>query len=264
MTDTPMSPALEQAEIARKAAETRKLTLEAEGVALANRLKEVEIRKEGAVADKERAMALYQGLSYTKAKRSDELELIRSHYHHEYLFAGVVDEDTVDPCLMQMAAWHRENPGKKDAEGNVIELGAPMNIYVDSPGGSCSDGFHLFDQIYHYSLRGGGTHKVTIIVRGMAASMAGILVQAADERVMGANAQMLIHQVSTWAQGSTGDLEDVMERLNMLNDQVIDSFMERANSDQIDRQTFAANWKRRDWWLRAKQAKEYGFVDRIG
>src|SRR5690606_25959956 len=102
------------------------------------------------------------------------------------------------------------------------------HITINSPGGSVVDGFHLFDQLAMYSKRGGGGHHITMTVRGEAASMAGILLQAADERVIGPRAQILVHEIAAWSQGSIGAIKDDVKRLDMMTEQVIKIFLDRA------------------------------------
>lgn len=254
MTDTniPMSPERDKAEIAESEARKRKIDLETKGLELDHDLKREQIRTAKATSLKEEALAISQK-AYTDATiRAEEFTLLGNHYHHVYTFMDAVDELSVDACLAQLAVWDRQS---KDC---------PMHIVINSPGGNVVAGFHLFDQIAAYSKRGGGDHVVTMTVRGYAASMAGILLQAADERIIGPRAYLLIHQVSSWAQGSLGDLKDKMKWLDMMCEQVIDLFMDRADTEKINRDAFITNWERKDWWLTAERALEFGFVDRIG
>lgn len=254
MTDTniPMSPERDKAEIAESEARRRKIDLETRGLELDHDLKREQIRTAKATSLKEEALAISQK-AYTDATiRAEEFTLLGNHYHHVHDFRDQVDEVSVGECLAQLAVWDRQDEN------------CPMHIVMNSPGGSVVPGFHLFDQISAYSLLGGGKHTVTMTVRGYAASMAGILLQAADERVMGPRAYLLIHQVSSWAEGSMGALKDKMKWLDMMGEQVIDLFMERANPEKITREGFVTMWERKDAWLTAPQALEYGFIDRIG
>ena len=71
----------------------------------------------------------------------------------------------------------------------------------------------LFD--YIQELRRDG-HYVTTSARGMAASMAGILLQAGGHRVMGREAQVLIREVSSFAIRKVGEIEDEVTLLKSL------------------------------------------------
>jgi ATP-dependent protease ClpP protease subunit len=154
-----------------------------------------------------------------------------------------------------MAIWHRLDDAEKKYR--------PMHIIVDSPGGSVIDGMHLFDQMVTYSERGGGPHKITITVRGYAASMAGILLQAADVRKIGPESYLMIHEVSSFAAGKIGELKDEIKFLDKISDRVANIFVERSKK-KISLAKFKSNWNRQDWWLTSKEALDYGFVDEIG
>lgn len=226
--------------------------------ALVGKLAE-ETRKEKAIADKEEALASYQQLSLAKAVRGEELELIRSHYHHEFMLAGPIMEDTVDTCLIQMAAWHRQ------------DRTCPMHIIIDSPGGSVIDGMHLFDQITAYSKRPWdtsdrpkGTHDTTITIRGMAASMAGILVQSADTRIIGPEAYLMIHEMTTKTVGKLSEIKNEVKFCEMISARIKQVFLNRSG-DKMTGERFDAGWADgRDWWMDSQTAVNSGFVDRIG
>lgn len=186
-----------------------------------------------------------------KKEENEQREAQKPFRGGEYLFLDDVNDRSIHALLDGLDRIHRNDPE------------APMNITINSPGGSVIDGMHAIDVISLYSLRGGGTHKVTMTVRGMAASMAGILLQAADERVMGPQSHLLIHEVSAYAGGKLGAIQDEVKFLEMLSKRVIDLFISRCD-DKITAATFKKNWNRTDWWLGADEAKKYGFIDRIG
>jgi ATP-dependent protease ClpP protease subunit len=111
------------------------------------------------------------------------------------------------------------------------------------------------------SLREDGI-KVTTAVLGMAASMAGVLLQAGDERVVGPNAHILIHEVNVDSMGGkVSALEDETKFLRRLNVRSYEILAARAKLKVAAIETRA---KRRDWWLTAEEAVELGFADRIG
>ena len=183
--------------------------------------------------------------------RAEEFTLAADHYHHHLHFMSGVESKSVDKALQQLAVWHRQDPY------------CDMDITMQSGGGSAMDGMHLFDQITAYSLRGGGTHRVTMTVRGYAASMAAILLQAADERVIGPESYLMIHEVSSGAQGKIGELKTEVKFLEHLCSRIVDLFVDRSHK-KITRKQFETNWKSNDWWLDSAESLKLGFVDRIG
>jgi ATP-dependent protease ClpP protease subunit len=95
-------------------------------------------------------------------------------HHGTYYFMSQVDEKSVRQCMSALALWERLKPGKE------------ISITFSSPGGSLVEGFALFDYITMLRRKG---HKVETGALGMAASMAGILLQAGDVRWMSKECQ---------------------------------------------------------------------------
>lgn len=242
---------LPEAEMLKATAEAEKLQAEAEAA-------RAEARKSLAIAQKEEYYAESARISRDSALRTEKLNLSGNHYHHEFEFVAPVHEDSVAACLAQLAVWHREDPE------------CDMHIIMNSPGGTVVDGLHMFDQLAGYSLREWdtsdrpkGTHRTTVTARGYCASMAGILLQAADRRRIGPESFLMIHQVSSWADGSIGEIQDKVKFLDKVSDRIVDIFLRRAGG-KIDREKFVQNWDRQDWWLTSSECLELGLVDEIG
>lgn len=172
-----------------------------------------------------------------------------------YRYLSQVDDNSVSACIKKLDAWHREDPG------------CEMTIIFDSPGGSVVPGFHLFDHVL--GLRAAG-HRIVTMTRGYAASMAGILLQSGDWRVMGPNATLMIHEVSFGAHGKLGDVEDTTEFAKMLWGRALDIFAERcAGADpatatkRLSRRALENRSRRKNWWIRAADALAFGLVDEV-
>lgn len=137
----------------------------------------------------------------------------------------------------------------------------PVTININSPGGSVTDGLALYDTIQRLRRNG---HHVTTRGLGLVASMAGVLLQAGDDRVLDKRAKLLIHEGSqTFAKGATltaGDAEDMQAFSKMLRNDILDILSERST---LSRRQIDAKWKRRDWVLSADEALQFGFVDRV-
>ena len=242
---------VEEATIAKLSAEAYKLTAEANSYLAEADTAEVELVVAQSHALEAAANAEMARIQRDNALRQEAFALAADHYHYHHHFSGAVNEKSVDRTLQQLAVWHRQNPE------------CPMNITIQSQGGDAMDGFHLFDQLVAYSLRGGGSHKVTMTVRGYAASMAAILLQAADERLMGRESFIMIHEISSGVSGKIDELRTEVKFIEHMCDRVVDLFIERSNR-KITKKQFQTNWASRDWWVDSKGAVSYGFIDRIG
>ena len=132
-----------------------------------------------------------------------------------------------------------------------------MEIVFASPGGSITAGFELFDFIQQLRSRG---HKITTGSLGMAASMAGILLQAGDKRWIGHQSWILIHRASFGAIGKSFEIEDEVELIKRIEERIINIFTTRSNLTSLK---IKRNWDRKDWWINADEALEMGLVDEI-
>lgn len=191
------------------------------------------------------SMRLGQEVQTRAMLRVEQEQLAHPRYHNIYHYTQGVDARSVRECMQQIDIWHR------------IDNTAPFEIVFSSPGGSVIDGMALYD--YIQQMRNDG-HIVTTSTIGMAASMAGILLQAGDIRAMGKEAYLLIHQVSFGAYGSFGQVEDEVEFVKKIQERILNIFAARSTMSRAD---IAKNWKRKDWWLDSDEAMKAGFVDAI-
>ncbi len=207
------------------------------------RLSDAEARTETAVAQ-----LVEMELEREQDKR--ERELASNEHHRVYVFDSAVTEGSVKKCINELASWARRDPG------------CHVEIQVNSPGGSIFDGFALVDFIRNFRESG---HKVTMVGFGMVASMAGVLMQAADERVLSQNSMLLIHEGSLGAIGDFGAVEDRVELMRLMHERILDLFVQRAQEvNPKTTRTFIKNrWKRKDWWMTASDAVKLGFADRV-
>lgn len=234
---TPPSPQREAAELAKLAIEIEKL--------------EIDKRKAEAEAlEKEHAAAL-MAIELAKAQREEGAVAMSDDSNFTYTFDQGVHDDSVGELLETMSRWDRTNP-----ESEWI-------IYLNSPGGYTDNGSHLVDQLMGHSLRCGGGHHITIAVRGSAASMAGIILQAADTRLMGRHSLLMIHQPSWSTRGPVESMKDDISCLDAWSALVVDLFVERSQG-RMSKKKFQKMWDRRDVWLPPKKALAYGFIDGIG
>lgn len=181
-------------------------------------------------------------------------------YFRIYHFANSVSEGSVAACIRQLDVWTRGPEG----EGHD-----PIEIIFTSPGGEIISGFVLFD--YIQAIRAKGFH-VTTGTYGMAASMAGILLQAGDVRWIGREAWLLIHQAQFGAMGTMGQVEDQVEWIKRIQKRILGIFASRASARRGSRyhgketlvlKKIEKNWQRKDWWLSSDDCLEWGFVDEI-
>ena len=198
-----------------------------------------EIRKTRAEAE----VAEFEARSAARAELSN---LANEGQHRVYHFVGTVNDKSVFDCMQQLGRWARRAPGE------------PITVIFNSPGGGVIAGLALYDFILELRDRG---HHVTTVVRGYAASMGSILLQAGDERVVGPNSWVMVHEVSSGSIGKVSDQEEDLETTKRMQDQLAEILASRStfSKDQIKRK-----WRKKDVWLAPEQAIEWGLADKIG
>ncbi|ASZ74225.1 ClpP-like protease [Mycobacterium phage Squint] len=231
-------------EARKKSLELQKLELDVENAKL-------DLRRLTAEAEEKEHQAALAAIRLREAEAAETERDCSDAANYTYRFADEVDDDSIFALMDTVNSWHRA-----DAESK-------WNLIIDSPGGYCNSGFHAIDQLIEYSAWGGGSHYITMTVRGMAASMGGIILQAADERVMGRNAQILIHPISSGLYGSRGELHDYLERTELLTKQAAKLFKHRAGK-KLPKKKLNKALMYKDWWIGAEEALRLNLVDRIG
>jgi ATP-dependent Clp protease, protease subunit len=136
----------------------------------------------------------------------------------------------------------------------------PMTLYLNSAGGNVTDGLALHDSIRQIVAHG---IEVTIVVQGMAYSMASVVLQAASpgRRLAQPHSWIMIHEPAKWAGWqSTSAAAQHLDRLKQMQTQIYEILSKRSARplNKIIRDT-----KRTDLYLDAQKALEYGLIDAI-
>ncbi len=141
---------------------------------------------------------------------------------------------------------------------NTANAGRPLRININSMGGNFLDCVFLFEQIQHLRARG---HKVNLAAFGRCASCTSWFLQGGDKRIMGANSWILIHEISSRAEGTVSEVRAELKRMEQLQDQSIKLLTSRS---KLTAETIHQNIDgSKDWWIDATTAKELGLIDDI-
>lgn len=211
--------------------------------------KELELRQQ-------RAETLKAELEAQDARRRNK-RLAREHRNkHTYdpesrgvfLLHGRVDDVSCAYWGERIQRYAHLNPGK------------PITLYIQSPGGSVLHGLGLYDTLRTIAAQG---HHITTVVRGYAASMGAILLQAGDTRLVGAESHVMLHEISSGAIGKLHELEDEVEFCKRLNRRLFAIVASRTGGKWEADDLYA--WvKAKDRWLAADKAVAKGFADAVG
>ena len=130
-----------------------------------------------------------------------------------------------------------------------------ISLYINSPGGSVTDGFAIYDTIQYIKC------DVSTICMGMAASMGAFLLAAGTKgkRIALPNSTIMIHQPLGGYKGQATDMEihtrymlDTKARLNRILSENTGKPLEVVQNDT-----------ERDNFMTAQQALEYGLIDKV-
>ncbi len=127
-------------------------------------------------------------------------------------------------------------------------------VQISSPGGSVFDGIAIYNALRAHDAR------VTTRVDGIAASVASVIVQAGDHRVMMSGSQMMIHEAWGLAIGSAADMREFADLLDRQNDVVVGIYASRSGGDAEEIRTKLAEG---DTWLTADETVDMGFADEV-
>lgn len=243
-------------------AEAEKLRMEAalakaadNRAAEAHRLEQVkleaETRKLQAEAEAAEWTAEVHAVQVRQVRESERERMTSNAHYRTYAFTAMVDEDSVLRCIRNLQTWMRLD-GDDELTRN-----RPYEIVFSSPGGSVIDGMALYDYIQQVRRSG---HKVITGTLGYAASMAGVLLQAGDERWMGAESYLLLHELSGVHYGKLGDLEDSMDFSKKMMGRIYGIFAARST---LTEKQVATKMARKDWWLDSSEALKLQLVDEV-
>jgi ATP-dependent Clp protease protease subunit len=130
-----------------------------------------------------------------------------------------------------------------------------IKIYINSPGGSITAGFAIYDTIQHIPC------EVETIAVGMAASMASFLLSSGTKgkRYALPNTEVMIHQPSGGSQGQVTDMKITMERiLNMQERLNVILAKNTGKSIEVIKEDCE-----RDNFMLASEAVKYGLIDKV-
>lgn len=130
-----------------------------------------------------------------------------------------------------------------------------ISIYINSPGGSVTAGLAIYDTMNFIK------SDVVTIGMGIAASMGAFLLSSGTigKRMLLPNADIMIHQPLGGAEGQASDIKIAADRIIDLKQRLnkILAKNTKQNLKKIEKDT------ERDNYFNAKEALDYGIVDKI-
>ena len=136
-----------------------------------------------------------------------------------------------------------------------IDEESPIQIYINSPGGSVYSGLGIYDTMQYIK------PEVSTICTGLAASMAAVLLCAGSKgkRFALPHSRIMIHQPLGGAEGQASDIEITAKEIGKLKNELYEIISNHTG--QTVKKVHADS--DRDYWMKSIEAKEYGMIDAI-
>lgn len=128
-----------------------------------------------------------------------------------------------------------------------------IEIEIKSNGGDGFEALAIYDELKNSPAR------VKVKIVGATASAGTIIAMGGDEIEITENAGFLIHRGSTIAMGNIDDLEKAADMLEQFDNKLLNLYQKRTGK----RKTQIENLMKEDRWLKATEAVEWGFADKI-
>jgi len=134
----------------------------------------------------------------------------------------------------------------------------PIHIIMNNPGGDEYDGFAIYDAIKACK------NHVTITVYGKAMSMGGIILQAADKRIMSPNSRFMMHYGQFSISANAKDVYKWVDDNKRIDTLMEDIFLEKMieKDPDMDRAKLQDMLKD-DFIVDAAEAVALGFADAV-
>src|SRR5699024_7208059 len=128
-----------------------------------------------------------------------------------------------------------------------------INLYTNSPGGSVFEGITIHNMLKR--------HKARIVahVDALAASIASVIIMAADEIIMPSNSMLMIHNPWTLTVGNSAELRKQADDLDRIGESAIQSYLDKEG-EKLE-ETKLREMLDAETWLTASEEYNYGLCD---
>ena len=159
-----------------------------------------------------------------------------------------IDETILDSIVYMILRYNRDDKDKS------VDERKPIIIYINSPGGSVTDGFSLIDIILESKT------PVYTVNQGICYSMGFLIFLAGQKRYSMKNSTFLCHEGSGFSFGSMSKLKDRLEfETGQMEKHIMDYILSRTS---ISEELYRANYKT-EWYMYPYEAKRNGVLTHI-
>lgn len=196
------------------------------------------------------------------AELLEDLQDIEESFSYDYNDRFLIEDNLdrrlyinceISNVLIDLVAHHilRFNRMDKDIP---VEQRKPIRLYINSPGGTVTDGYGIVDAIV------ASKTPVYTINLAMADSMALLIFIAGHKRYTMPHAEFLLHSGSTSSLGSANAVKDQIEFESIQIEGMTKQYV--LEHTKIDNNLYEQK-RRFEWYFLAEEAKQIGVADYI-
>jgi ATP-dependent Clp protease, protease subunit len=160
-------------------------------------------------------------------------------------------EDTVIYLYDEIGGWG--TPAEQIVKDIAAVKSGTLHIRINSPGGYVFDGVSIYNAIKQSKA------KTVAHVDGLAASISSVIAMAADERLMGEGAYLMIHEPWSFVIGNSEDLRKEADLLDKIRDTIVKIYIDASGKEEDE----IKGWMAEEKWFNANEAVDFGFASGI-
>lgn len=160
------------------------------------------------------------------------------------LFLNTTVESTMANILTAQLLWLDQQSDK------------PINMYINSPGGSVIDGLQLIDTMNFINA------PISTTCLGMAASMGAVILSCGEKgkRFVLPHSRVMIHQASGGFNGKSEDVKTSYEQLLRCQNDIYEILSKNIGLDYKEIEALCSNT---DKWFIGQEAIDLGIADKV-
>ena len=129
----------------------------------------------------------------------------------------------------------------------------PVTVRINSGGGSVFEGAAMYNMLRQHA------KQVTVVVDGLAASIASVIAMAGDVVRMGETSWFMIHAPWTFTMGDAAELRRTADTLEAMGNELQAAYQRKSKASESQVQ----EWMSTETWINARDAVELKLADEV-
>lgn len=142
--------------------------------------------------------------------------------------------------------------GASEFVRDLADVTGAIELHLNSPGGEVFDGIAIYNALM-------ARKDVSVVIDGLAASIASVIACAGNPILIAKNAQIMIHEGHAMAIGNAADLRDLSDLLDKTSNNIASIYADHTGKPQ-------SYWRQKmqaETWFDAQEAIDNGLADRF-